>query len=72
MATKTATRGELYVARESFATKLDGIDVSIVAGNTIVREGHELLERFPDYFELVEAHYEVESMTAAPGEKRKR
>lgn len=72
MATKTATRGDLYVARESFATRLDGVDISVVAGKTIVREGHELLDRFPDFFELVEAHYEVEQATAAPGEKRKR
>jgi hypothetical protein len=64
--------GQLYVARESFVAELDGFAQSFEAGKTLVREGHEILDRYPHLFEPAKAHYEVEQATAAPGERRKR
>jgi hypothetical protein len=60
----------MFIATESFATKVDGVDQSIVAGSTRVWEGHELIERFPNWFKPITAHYGVEQATAAPGEVR--
>jgi hypothetical protein len=61
---------QMFIATESFATKVDGVDQSIVAGTTRVWEGHELLARFPEWFKPIKAHYGVEAATAAPGEVR--
>lgn len=60
-------KNALYRAKETFITT-DG-DV-IRAGITTVRAGHQLLKGREDLFELLEADYEVEQATAAPGEKR--
>jgi hypothetical protein len=65
-----AAKQLMFIATESFATKVDGVDQSIVAGTTRVWEGHELLERFPNWFKPIDAHYGVEAATAAPGEVR--
>ena len=62
--------GDIYVARESFATTLDGENLSVKRGITRVRDGHPLLKANPNRFEPLEVHYDVERTTAAPGEKR--
>ena len=60
---------EIYVARESFA-----YDGGVVAVGERVRKGHELLKKYPEYFDAadVDVAYDVEQATAAPGEKRSR
>lgn len=65
-----AVSQRMFIATESFATEVDGVQQSIVAGTTRVWEGHELLKRFPDWFKPITAHFGVEQATAAPGEAR--
>lgn len=62
----------IYVANTTFVCDIDGLQEVIRAGTTRVRGGHPLLARYAGYFDPVDAgvHYEVEQMTAAPGEKR--
>lgn len=70
MAGKRGAAG-IWVARESFNTNLkDGTQVTVVAGRTRVREGHELLKGREMMFEPLVVDYEIEQATAAPGEKR--
>ena len=64
------TEGRIYTPKESFVADIDGLAEALIRGRTLVREGHELLERFPKHFELIKVHYEVEQATANPGEKR--
>lgn len=68
----TAPEGVIYVAKESFTTMLNGEEVTVAAGRTRVREGHELLRGRMHLFEPMVVDYEVEQATAAPGEKRGR
>lgn len=63
-------QGQILVAKESFSTVVDGVPVSVVAGQTRVREGHPLLKGREQFFELLTVHYDVEQATAAPGETR--
>lgn len=67
-----ADRGRIFVATQSFEAKVDGVPAQVQADRTRVREGHDLLRRFPQYFREIDAHYEVdvEQATAAPGERR--
>lgn len=62
----------VYVARESFFCDVGGEPTPVHAGRTRVREGHELLRRYPHAFEPADTGlaFEVEQATAAPGEKR--
>jgi hypothetical protein len=61
---------DIYVAKESFATELDGQSVIVQKGTTRVRSGHALLKGRENMFELITVQYDVEQATAAPGEKR--
>jgi hypothetical protein len=61
---------EIYEARESFATELDGEQISVSAGERI-REGHPLIVANPARFKPLHIKYEVEQATAAPSEKRR-
>ncbi len=73
MALKRQEGREVFVATDSFTASLDGVDIDVIRGVTLVREGHELLGRFGHLFKPVEPHYEVrdvEQATAAPGERR--
>lgn len=72
MANQDTQVGQLYVATDSFVADVDGVPQTFSEGKTLVREGHEILERMPHLFRLAKAHYEVEQMTAAPGERRAR
>lgn len=62
--------GRIYTPKDSFIADIDGFPTPLVRNRDYVREGHELLRRFPDMFEPMEVTYEVEQATAAPGEKR--
>lgn len=62
--------GTIYIATQSFAANVDGHRVSVRSGVTRVREGHPLLEGRAGMFKPLDAHYEVEAATRAPGEKR--
>lgn len=69
---KPESAGALFAATESFNVDLDGYP-QVVKKGELVREGHELLRRFPHLFEPARARFEfgeVEQMTAAPGERR--
>lgn len=60
----------IYVARETFTCDIDGEIFTVRRGVTRVRGGHQLVKLNPQFFEPVDAHYDVEQATAAPGEKR--
>lgn len=62
----------IYVATETFVCEIDGQQEVIRGGMTRVRGGHALLRAYPQYFQRTDTgvHFEVEQMTAAPGEKR--
>lgn len=68
-AKKDEQKSDVYVARESFA-----YDGGVVAVGERVRKGHELLDKYPEYFEAADQNvaYDVEQATASPGEKRNR
>lgn len=61
---------DIYVAKESFATELDGQPVIVQKGVTRVRAGHPLLKGRATLFEPLTVHYDVEQATAKPGEAR--
>jgi len=68
--THQASEGRIFIAKESFAMNFNGADISVIAGSTRVREGHPLLKGPEHLFEPINVHYDVESATDAPGEKR--
>lgn len=72
MARKTApSEGRsVYTPRDTFVASYNGAPTTFKQGHTFVREGHELLELFPDLFQEIRVHYDVEQATAAPGETR--
>jgi len=61
---------DIYVAKQSFATELDGVPIIVNRGATRVRAGHPLLKGREDLFELITVQYDIEKATAAPGERR--
>ncbi len=71
---QTAVRPAYYIATESFSTRLsDGNDHAVVRDVTRIYPeglGAELLERYPNWFKPLEAHYGVEAATSGPGEER--
>ena len=69
---------KIYRPKQAFSAPVDGVPWSFTR-DTLVEEGHPLLEAYGDLFEEVEPHFKapekkrsVESATAAPGEKRNR
>jgi hypothetical protein len=62
---------DLYQAKESFVTQLEGEQVSVAAGD-LVRAGHPLLKGREELFKPAKnwVRFDVEQATAAPGEKR--
>lgn len=70
MAARKPNLGDIFVARESFSTDLDGVPVTVQKGATRVRAGHPLLQGREDLFEPITVHYDVEQATSAPGERR--
>ena len=72
MATKTAPAvgRDVYVPIDGgFVAEVDGSPVNFHS-NMRVREGHWLLEKYPELFEPIRVQYDVEQATAAPGETR--
>jgi len=61
---------DIYVAKESFATELDGQSVIVQKGTTRVRAGHSLMKGRESMFELLTVQYDVEQATSKPGEQR--
>ena len=68
---------KLYHPKQPFAAEYDGVPVSFNR-ETLVEEGHPVLDAWPELFEEIEAHFKapkhekrsVEKATKAPGEKR--
>lgn len=65
---------DVYVCIESAAFEYEGNMVVVNKGFTRVRAGHPILDAYPDLFEPITVHYDVErrveQATAGPGEKR--
>lgn len=63
---------DIWVATETFACQIDGEQVIVHQGETRVRVGHPLLDRYEGYFEPVnsDVHFDIEEATAEPGRKR--
>lgn len=72
MATTRAKTGTIYIATESGACEINGETQIFVKQRTRVREGHPLLKAVPDYFRPIDemVDYDVETATAAPGERK--
>ena len=62
----------IYTPKESFVGDIDGVPTTFVRNRDLVREGHELLTRYPTLFEPVPVQYDVEEATSEPGRKRAR
>lgn len=68
---------KIYRPKESFTAPFEGVPTSFTR-DTLVEEGHPLLDAFPHLFEEMAPHYpapkheerSVEKATKAPGEKR--
>lgn len=65
-----AVEGRILVAIDSFSRRFEGADHSFQKDVTRVRAGHPILKGIEHLFKPIEAHYEVEAASAAPGEKR--
>lgn len=70
MAGSKSGGGALYVATDSALVNYEGQRVVIHKDVTRIREGHPILTEHPDLFKPIDAHFDVESVTAAPGETR--
>ena len=68
---KEAGGREIYAAKEPFMANVDG-ELQRHGPNTLVREGHRVLELYPEMFEPARVQFDVEQATAAPGERRER
>lgn len=66
------TEDRLWVAIDDGVSFVDGEMMPYKRGVTRVREGHPLLSANPGAFKRLEAHYDVETATAGPGEARAR
>lgn len=62
--------GQIFVAKETFVTEIDGSMVSVHADVTRVREGHQLLSGREHMFRPIDVHFDVEQATDVPGQKR--
>jgi hypothetical protein len=56
-----SNKQRLYTPKNSFIATIDGTSTTLHAGKTMVREGHEILKRFPDKFRPVEVRFETTS-----------
>lgn len=61
---------DVYVCKESGAFVYNGQMVVVNKDVTRVRKGHPMLDQYPELFEPITVHYDVEQATAGPGEKR--
>jgi hypothetical protein len=70
-ATKTppSVGRNVFVPKDGFTANIDGGDVTFTK-YTYVREGHWILDKYPELFEPVRVQYDVEQATAGPGERR--
>ena len=66
----SAAEGRILVAVESFSREFEGAPHTFSAGVTRVREGHPILKGIEHLFRPIDAHYDVEAASAAPGEVR--
>lgn len=62
--------GKVMVAKDSYATDIDGVPYVVEKGRTRVDESHPLVRGYPEAWEEMTLTYEVEQATAAPAEKR--
>jgi hypothetical protein len=72
MATRAGGGRAVFVAKESGSAEVDGAQLTFTKGVTRVREGHPLLTGREQLFEPIDesVHYDIETATAGPGEKR--
>lgn len=61
---------EILVAIETGEVSAGGETYFIRRNVTRVRAGHPLAKAAPNFFKPIDVHYDVERMTAAPGERR--
>lgn len=71
-AEKTKDRDAILVATDSFVVERDGDSFPFYKGVTRIRAGHDLVKGNEDRFEAADenVHYDFESATSAPNEKR--
>ena len=54
---------QVYIANESFVANVNGQDKSFHAGLTRVYDDDQILDRCPNYFDLLEDHMAVHDRT---------
>lgn len=66
-----AKKTEMYVAVQTGFVNVDGQDLPIRAGETLVAAGHKLLKVAPDLFKPATdlIRYDVEDASATPAQK---
>lgn len=60
-----ASKSDIYICKENAMVPLDGVPTLFTKGQTRVRAGHELLKLYPELFEPITVHYDVEEDTSA-------
>lgn len=60
---------EIMVAVVSGVLQCDG-EHQITKGITRARRGHPIVKAAPEWWRVLDVHYEIEQATAAPGELR--
>lgn len=64
-------KGEILIATDSgIWMSPQGDEYTFIAGVTRVRAEHPLARAMPSAFAPIDVHYDVEQMTAGPGELR--
>lgn len=66
------TEGRIYTPKEAFGCEYNGVPLTLRPQTDLIREGHELLDMYPELFELAHVRYDVEEASAAPGTRRAR
>lgn len=61
---------EIFIAKDSASVVIDGERYILLKGVTRVREGHDLVRTYPELFQPIDVHYDVEQATKGPGERR--
>lgn len=61
---------DIMIAVDSGVIVIDGREQQVFKGVTRARRSHEIVKAMPDLWKKIDVHFDVEQMTAGPGELR--